>query len=173
MHFAGLLYRALNPVWSRTSLLGEGAARFGGRFNRIGRPALYTSLAPETALREANQVGTLQPTTLVAYRADVGPLLDSRDLAALEPFHVSPADLADPSWRDRMLSGKPVPTQELAETAIAHGFAGIIVPSYARGAPRDALNLVLWDWEGRLTLVDDHDRLGLRASRDLPDAPDS
>ncbi len=164
MHFTGLLYRAHNPVWSRAPLSGEGAARFGGRFNRIGRPALYTSLAPETALREANQVGTLQPTTLVAYQADIGPLLDGRDEAALAPFGMTPASLAAPDWRDRMLSGKPVPTQDLAEASIAQGFAGIVVPSYARGAPVDALNLVLWDWAGRITLVDDDDRLGLRRS---------
>mgnify|MGYP001250931317 FL=1 len=128
----------------------------------MGRTALYTSLAPETALREANQAGTLQPTTLVAYQADIGPLLDGRDTAALHPFGITPAELADPSWRDRMLSGKPVPTQDLAEAAIAQGYAGIVVPSYARGAPADALNLVLWDWDGRITLVDDDDRLGLR-----------
>lgn len=164
MHFTGLLYRAHNPVWSRTPLSGEGAARFGGRFNRIGRPALYTSLAPETALREANQVGTLQPTTLVAYQADIGPLLDGRDEASLKPFGMTPGHLADRGWRDRMLGGKPVPTQDLAEAAIAQGFAGIVVPSYARGAPADALNLVLWHWEGRITLVDDDDRLGLRQS---------
>jgi RES domain-containing protein len=164
MHFTGLLYRAHNPVWSRAPLSGEGASRFGGRFNRIGRPALYTSLAPETALREANQVGTLQPVTLVAYRADIGPLLDGRDAAALKPFGLTPEDLTDPGWRDRMLAGKPVPTQELAEAAIAQGFAGIVVPSYARGAPADALNLVLWVWDGKLTLVDDDDRLSLRKS---------
>lgn len=164
MHFTGLLYRAHNPVWSRAPLSGEGAARFGGRFNRIGRPALYTSLAPETALREANQVGTLQPTMLVAYQADIGPLLDGRDAAALKPFGMTPGDLADPGWRDRMLGGKPVPTQDLVEAAIAQGFAGIVVPSYARGAPADALNLVLWAWDGKLDLVDDDDRLGLRTS---------
>lgn len=164
MHFTGLLYRAHNPAWSRAPLSGEGAARFGGRFNRIGRPALYTSLAPETALREANQVGTLQPVTLVAYRADIGPLLDGRDAVALKPFGMTPEDLADLGWRDRMLSGQRVPTQELAEAAIAQGFAGIVVPSYARGAPADAFNLVLWAWDGKLDLVDDDDRLGLRTS---------
>lgn len=162
MHFTGLLYRAHNPVWSREPLSGEGAARFGGRFNPIGRIALYTSLAPETALREANQVGTLQPTTLVAYQADIGPLLDGRDAAALQPFGIAPAQLADPSWRDRMLSGKSVLTHKLADAAFVHGYAGIVVPSYARGAPAYALNLVLWDWNGRITLVDDDDRLGLR-----------
>jgi RES domain-containing protein len=162
MHFTGLLYRAHNPVWSREPLSGDGAARFGGRFNRMGRPALYTSLAPETALREANQVGTLQPTTLVAYQADIGPLLDGRDAAALRPFGMAPAELDDASWRDRMLYGKPVPTQDLAEAAIARSFFGIVVPSYARGASADALNLVLWNWEGRIRLVDDDNRLGLR-----------
>ena len=87
---------------------------------------------------------------------------DGRDAAALRPFGIAPAELADPAWRDRMLSGKPVPTQDLAEAAITQGYAGIVVPSYARGAPADALNLVLWDWDGRITLVDDDDRLGLR-----------
>ncbi len=162
MHFTGLLYRAHNPIWLRTPLSGAGAARFGGRFNRIGRAALYTSLAPETALRETNQVGTLQPTTLVAYRADIGPLLDGRDPAALLPFGITPPELADPGWRERMLANRVVPTQELAEAAIARGYLGLVVPSYARGAPADALNLVLWDWERRIVLVDDDDRLGLR-----------
>jgi RES domain-containing protein len=164
MRFVGLLYRAHNPAWSRAPMSGEGAARFGGRFNRLGRPALYTSLAPETALREGNQVGTLQPTTLVAYQADIWPLLDGRDTAAMAPFGMAPPELADRSWRDRMLSGQPVPTQELSEAAIVRGYVGIIVPSYARGAAADALNLVLWDWEARITLIDDDDRLGLRSS---------
>jgi RES domain-containing protein len=164
MRFTGLLYRALNPVWARAPLSGEGAARFGGRFNRIGRPALYTALAPETALREANQVGTLQPVTLVAYQADIGPLFDGRDETALQPYRLTPSALADAGWRDRMLSGNPVPTQDLAEAATAQGHAGIVVPSYARGASAGALNLVLWDWVGRITLVDDEDRLGLRES---------
>jgi len=42
---------------------------------------------------------------------------------------------------------------------ITAGARGLIVPSYARGAgPRD-LNLVLWDWTGGLSVVDDDDRL--------------
>ena len=164
VHFSGLLYRALNPVYARDPLSGEGAARYGGRFNRIGRAALYTATAPETALREAHQVGTLQPITLVAYRSHVGPLLDGRDRAALAPFDIEHDALADPAWRDRMLVRQPVPTQDLAEAAIAEGFAGILVPSFARGAPADATNIVLWRWEGCLELVDDANRLGLRPS---------
>lgn len=160
MHYKGLLYRALNPVWARAPLSGEGAARFGGRFNRVGRPALYTALAPDTAIREANRAGLLQPTTLVCLRADVGPLLDGTDPAALADHGATAELLADAGWQDAMLTGRPVPTQDLADRLIAAGFAGLIVPSYARGAPADARNLVLWDWDGQVTLVDDEGRLG-------------
>lgn len=52
-----------------------------------------------------------------------------------------------------------MPTQELAEHLIGEGYAGLIVPSYTRGAPADARNLVLWEWDGRLQLVDDEGRL--------------
>ena len=61
-----------------------------------------------------------------------------------------------------MLARATVPTQDLAEAAIAAGYTGILVPSFARGAGADALNLVLWAWDGRLALVDDANRLGLR-----------
>ena len=77
--FAGLLYRALNPVYARDPLSGRGSQVYGGRFNPKGTAALYASLSPVTALREANQVGALQPTTLVAYEADVHPVFDTRD----------------------------------------------------------------------------------------------
>lgn len=160
MRYEGLLYRALNPVWARQPLSGEGAARFGGRFNKVGRAALYTSLAPDTAIREANRVGLLQPTTLVCLRADVGPLLDGTDPAALAEHGATAQLLADPAWQDAMLSGRAVPTQDLAERLIAEGFAGLVVPSYARGAPTEARNLVLWAWVGQVTLVDDERRLG-------------
>ena len=46
-------------------------------------PALYASLSILTALREANQVGSLQPTTLVSYEAEIERVFDSRDEAAL------------------------------------------------------------------------------------------
>lgn len=161
--YRGLVYRALNPVYAREPLSGEGAARHGGRFNPKGTPALYTSLSPHTAIRESNQVGTLQPTTLVAYRAEIAPVFDTADPAALAERNIAPGTLADPAWRERMLNGQEVPTHELARALMAQGFAGLIVPSYAKGAAADALNLVLWRWNdqpGRtLHLVDDEQRL--------------
>ena len=122
-------------------------------------PALYLSLSIPTAIREANQVGTLQPTTLVACEADIGPLLDATDAAALAPFGATPDDLAADDWRVRMREEGAAPTQLLAERLIAQGFAGMRVPSYARGAGAGDLNMVLWRWDGMLRAVDDEGRL--------------
>ena len=161
--YAGPLYRALNPVYARAPLSGAGAERYGGRFNPVGIPTLYTALTPATALREANQVGDLQPTVLVAYRADLGPVFDSRDTDALAAHNMTPEVLADPGWRAAMLAGDTVATQAFARALIANGYAGLLVRSYARGLGARDLNLVLWRWSGpetALDVIDDDNRLG-------------
>ncbi|MCC5954626.1 MAG: RES family NAD+ phosphorylase [Natronohydrobacter sp.] len=161
--YAGPLYRALNPVYARAPLSGRGAELHGGRFNPKGTPALYTALDPATALREANQVGSLQPTVLVSYKADIGPIFDTRDLAELERYQLSPQTLADPGWRIPMLDGKTSPTQVFARTLVADGFAGLLTRSFAQGTSASNLNIVLWRWTGAgcvLQVVDDENRLG-------------
>ena len=159
--FDGVLYRAINPVWARKPLSGEGAARFGGRFNGKGTPALYTALSPATAIREANQVGHLQPTTLVAYTAEFGSIFDTRDADAMDQYDV---DLETPTWRDEMRLRGTSQTQRFAATLISGGFDGMLVNSFVRGAGRDDVNLVLWNWGDfaptKLSLIDDENRLG-------------
>lgn len=160
--FVGQLYRALNPVYARAPLSGHGAKLHGGRFNAKGTPALYTALDPTGALREANQVGSLQPTVLVSYTADLGPIFDTRNRAELERHGMSACALANPGWRTRMLEGKTVPTQDFARRLIADGFAGLLIRSHAKGASRSDFNIVLWRWavDGcDLEVVDDEGRL--------------
>ena len=164
MQYHGLLYRALNPIYARDHLSGEGARKHGGRFNPKGMPALYTAQSVMTAVREANQIGTLQPTTLVAYEADMGPIFDATDTAKLAKRGLTPADLAADDWRLRMLADGKAPAQLLAERLKADGFAGMQVRSFAKGASLTDLNLVLWVWSPdpptQLRLVDDEGRLG-------------
>lgn len=159
----GLLYRALNPVFSREPLSGRGAALHGGRFNRKGTTALYTALSPETAIREANQVGHLQPTLLLAYDADIFPIFDTRDSAALAARSTTSDALADPDWRQRMMDRQGAPTQDFAAQLAEEGYAGLLVRSFTPGAAPGDLNLVLWRWntggEDRLSLIDDEKRL--------------
>jgi len=161
--YHGKLFRALNPIYAREPLSGKGAALYGGRFNPKGIPALYCSLTVLTALREANQVGNLQPTTLVCYDAEIDGIFDSRDPALLEAEGLLPATLADPSWRDQMKAKGEAKTQALARSLIAKGYCGMLVRSFAPGATENDLNLVLWRWgeaaPARLVLIDEEGRL--------------
>ena len=163
MRFRGILYRALNPLYAREPLSGRGAQLYGGRFNRKGTPALYTSGSIMTALREANQIGSLQPTTLVSYDADIEHVFDSRDDDALQMEGMDAAALTDPTWRDQMKATGEAKTQAFAGRLAAAGYHGLLVRSFAAGATGDDLNLVLWKWRGtspcRLTLIDDESRL--------------
>ncbi|PIO96311.1 RES family NAD+ phosphorylase [Pleomorphomonas carboxyditropha] len=164
MRFQGTLYRALNPLYAREPLSGRGAQLYGGRFNARGTPALYLTLDVLTAIREANQVGSLQPTTLVAYDADIDDLYDSRDAAALAAHGLTSGDLAAATWRDEMQASGRSRTQGFAADLLAAGFSGLLVRSFARGSSDADLNLVLWRWsEGlphRLTVIDEEGRLG-------------
>ncbi|GGE04500.1 hypothetical protein GCM10011390_24310 [Aureimonas endophytica] len=163
MRYRGLLFRALNPVFAREPLSGRGAEIYGGRFNPKGMPALYASLSIMTALREANQVGSLQPTVLVSYEAAIERVFDATDAGLLQAAGLDPAALADPSWRDEMKSRGEAATQAFARRLFAEGFDGLRVRSFAPGAGAKDLNLVLWRWgafgTSRLTLIDDENRL--------------
>jgi RES domain-containing protein len=163
MHYRGKLYRALNPIHAGEPLSGRGAKLYGGRFNPRGAPALYTSLTVITALREANQVGNLQPTTLVSYDADIDSIFDGRDEAALAAEGMDVAALGDSTWRDRMKADGEAKTQSLGRRLINAGYNGLLVRSYAGGSGVNDMNLVLWRWahppSARLILIDDENRL--------------
>lgn len=161
--YQGKLFRALNPVYAHEPLSGRGAELYGGRFNPKGVPALYTSLDIATALREANQVGSLQPTTLASYDADIGAVFDARDAEALRSEGVDFSLLADPAWRNQMKAAGEAMTQRFARSLMNKGFHGLLVRSFAAGTTSENLNLVLWRWgdgsPSRLTLIDDEGRL--------------
>ncbi len=163
MRFEGKLYRALNPVYAHEPLSGRGADLYGGRFNPKGMPALYMSLSIMTAVREANQVGNLQPTTLVCYKAEIDAVFDTRDAGALAAEGMDASSLADMSWRDQMKRDGEARAQTLARRLFIRGFQGLLTRSFAPGAQADDLNIVLWSWGAsappRLLVIDDENRL--------------
>ncbi|MFC3179913.1 RES family NAD+ phosphorylase [Cypionkella sinensis] len=157
--YQGPLYRALNPIWARDPLSGEGARRHGGRFNAKGRAALYTAMTIMGAVAEANQIGRpFEPVTLVSYIADLDNIFDSLNPAHLAAHGISAADLAADDWRLQMMARGTSRAQDAAEALIAAGYHGLIAPSFAKGAAPDARNLVLWHWP-TLTLIDTEHRL--------------
>ena len=170
MRYKGLVYRAHNPQWAWTPLSGEGARRYGGRFNRRGVPALYTSLSPLTAIREAEPLGRpMQPLTLCAYDVDAQPIFDALDAELCKALHVGASDLECPTWEAEMRAGSVPASQALAERLVVAGYAGMCVQSFAKGAGDSDANLVMWRWSpnrpARVVLIDDEDRLAVFAAR--------
>jgi len=163
MDYSGSLFRALHPYHAAEPLSGEGARRYGGRFNRQGRAALYLTRDFDTLRYEIARGGAFQPSVIVEFDAQVTGLADATDPAVLAPHGLAPPDLADPGWRLRMHRNEPVPTQALADALIELGHPGMTVRSFAKGARAGSANIVLWTWgvgtQARLTLVDDDGRL--------------
>jgi RES domain-containing protein len=160
----GFVYRAHNPRWAFAPDSGQGAASTGGRFNPIGMPALYSSRRFETAWLEAQQAFPFkaQPMTLCAYEVDCEDVLDLTDVVTLTGNGIAPADLACP-WKDLSTRGIKPPSWEVTERLVAAGAAGVIVPSFAKGAGSADINVVFWRWAPnpphQVRVIDDNRRL--------------
>jgi RES domain-containing protein len=168
LRLTGLVYRAHNPRWAFRANSGAGAALHGGRFNRAGVEALYTSLRVETAWLEAQQAFPFkaQPMTMCAYEVDCDDIVDLTDAAALPSLGVTPDDLAC-AWEDLAGGKKTPPSWTLADELIAAGRAGILVRSFAPGATATDGNAVFWRWTDhpphKVAVIDHHGRLPVDA----------
>lgn len=154
-----VLWRAFVPRWAHLPLSGEGAARFGGRWNPVGAPAIYAARELSTAWAEYNQ-GFVQHPALIARLeltgARLADLTVSETLLALGIGE----DIHRCEWRDLMDAGLVPATHALRERLLAIGFDGVIYPSFM--SPGGTC-VALWRWntEGapRLEIVDPDDRL--------------
>ncbi len=168
--FNGIVYRAHHPMWAHLPLSGDGAKLHGGRFNRPGKPALYTSLDLTTAWLEAQQAFPFkaQPMTIVAYQIESMTLVDLTQAKTLTQLSLHTSDLAC-AWEDLALQKIDPPTWTLADMLHSEGIAGIIVQSYASGCTPENKNLVLWDWLDSATkqirVIDDFERLSQATDR--------
>jgi RES domain-containing protein len=151
----------LSPKWSHDPLSGAGAARFGGRYNPPGMPALYMSEAFATAVAEYEQDLGIRPGTLCAYQVSVAPIVDLCNPAVLSEVGWTNDDLRC-AWKKIALIDKAIPPGwVLAQRLVDAGFAGVRVPSVQT---RNGINVVLWRWnDGATRVVTALDPLG-----DLP-----
>ena len=153
------LWRAFVPRWAHLPLSGEGAARFGGRWNPVGARTIYAARELSTAWAEYNQ-GFVQHPALIAQlkllRARLADLTDDETLTALG---VEPA-IHRCQWRDDLDQGQTPQTHVLRKRLLADGLDGVIYPSVM--SPGGTC-VALWRWneEGapRLDVVDPDHRL--------------
>jgi RES domain-containing protein len=164
LRWQGTAYRAHDPRWAWTPLSGDGAAAKGGRFNPVGVPALYLALSIEGMLLEVAHgfAHRFDPLTICSYAVDVADLVDLRTEAGRSAVGVD-AGAMECAWAYDVANGRSPASWDIARTLIAQARAGILVPSYARGARPGMDNLVLWRWGPSLPhqveVIDPHGRL--------------
>jgi len=147
MRLRQTVWRAHHPGWAFAPDSGAGAALHGGRFNRIGTPALYTSLRFETAWMEAQQGFPFkaQPMTLCGRDVDCEDIADLTDPKVRAQFGIQPADLGC-GWAGMVDRGLVPPSWSVTDRLVAAGYAGILVESFASGATEADVNAIFWHW---------------------------
>ena len=155
------VWRVISPRWAHAPLSGVGASVNGGRFNRPGTDALYTSFDLMTAVVEYEQEFGSRPGTFCAYDAEIRPVADLTDAKVLIALKVTAADLECP-WKEiAWVKKQDPPTWRLADRLIGDGMAGVKAPSFQN---KMGFNLVLWKWGGaksrRLDVLDPNQDLG-------------
>lgn len=147
MRFAGVCYRAHDPRWSFKPISGDGAAVHGGRYNPKGIPALYLSLDPIIVLKEMGHgfARRLEPLVLCSYEVDCDDIVDLRTEAGRQEASTYLASMGS-GWMDEIAAGRRPASWAIHGRLMAQRKAGILTPSFARGAVASDTNLVLWRW---------------------------
>ncbi|WP_109578800.1 RES domain-containing protein [Aminobacter sp. AP02] len=153
------LWRAFVPRWAHMPVSGEGPARFGGRWNPVGAPALYAACELSTAWAEYNQGFVQHPALIAQLELSYANLADLLDVTVQERLSVDPA-IHRCEWRAVLDLGRTPEAHLLRQRLISAGFDGVVYPSYMSPGGHC---VALWRWNGEgqptLRVIDPDERL--------------
>ncbi|KQS83539.1 MULTISPECIES: RES family NAD+ phosphorylase [unclassified Rhizobium] len=153
------LWRAFVPKWAFAPLSGEGASRFGGRWNPVGSPTIYAARELSTAWAEYNQGFVQHPALIAQLELKGAALADLTDADVLADLGCV-AEIHQCEWRMQLDKGEVPETHHLRLRLIELGFDGVVYPSFM--SPGGSC-VALWRWNApgtpRLDVVDPDGRL--------------
>lgn len=117
-----------------------------------------------TAVKEVNQgfAHRMDPCVLCSYEVDCENVADlTTEWGRIE--HSVDLDDIGCAWAIAVANGDRPASWSIYDRLNAQSIAGILVPSFAPGAERDDINLVLWQWGAdlpyKVTVFDPSGRL--------------
>ena len=154
-----LLWRAYVPRWAYLPLSGEGAARFGGRWNPVGAPTIYAAREMSTAWAEYNQGFAQHPALIVRLELRDAKLADLTDETMLSQFDLT-SDIHQCEWRAALDKHEIPAAHQVRGRLLDGGFHGVAYPSFM--SPGGTC-VALWCWNERgaprLNIIDPDGRL--------------
>lgn len=137
-----VLWRAYVPRWSYQPLSEEGAAGFGGRWNPLGVPTIYTARELSTAWAEYNQGFVQHPALIARLELSGARLVDLTDPVALGEFGLEES-IHRTEWRSDLDQGNVPATHAAYYELAGSGIDGVIYPSFM--SPGGTC-VALWRW---------------------------
>lgn len=154
-----ILWRAYVPRWSYQPLSGEGAERFGGRWNPVGAPTIYVGRELSTAWAEYNQGFVQHPALIAQLELSTARLADLTDSTVLGKFGLDES-IHRTEWRADLDTGVEPATHAAYRNLVGAGVDGVIYPSFMSPGGHC---VALWHWNTPgapdLRIVDPEGRL--------------